>query len=93
MLQEQLQRPCARNQHLFRSPLECAGVQAYTMAEVQRTYDTRSRDSPFWSLFQLFHTLVPPYVTPPSEEGQEACTLDDFVHAGAGGAAADGDGL
>ena len=46
-----------------------------------------------WSLFQLFHTLVPPYVTPPSEEGQEACTLDDFVHAGAGGAAADGDGL
>ena len=93
MLQEQIQRPCARNQHLFRSPFECAGVQAYTMAEVQRTYDTRSRDSPFWSLFQLFHTLVPPYVTPPSEEGQEACTLDDFVHAGAGGAAADGDGL
>ena len=90
MLQEQLQRPCARNQHFFRSPLECAGVQAYTMAEVQRAYDTRSRDSPFWSLFQLFHTLVPPYVTPPAEEGQDACTLDDFLHAGAGGAATEG---
>lgn len=88
MLQEQLQRPCARNQHFFRSPLECAGVQAYTMAEVQRAYDTRSRDSPFWSLFQLFHTLVPTYVTPPAEEGQEACTLDDFLHSGGWGGAA-----
>jgi len=90
MLNEQLHRPCGRNQHLFRSPLECAGVQGYTLAEVERAYDTRSRDSPFWPLFQLFHTLVPPYVTPPPEE---TCTLDEFLHAGAGGAAADGDGL
>merc|ERR1711865_375542 len=36
MLNEQLHRPCGRNQHLFRSPLECAGVQGYTLAEVEQ---------------------------------------------------------
>ena len=78
MLQEQLHRPRGRNQHLFRSPFECAGVSGYTLPEVERAFDTRRRDSAFWPLFQLFHTLLPPYVTPPPDE---ACSLDEFVHA------------
>ena len=75
MLQEQNERPRARNQHVFRSPFECAGVQGYTLPEVERAFDTRSRDSQFWPLFQLFHTLLPPYAAPPPEE----ISLEEFL--------------
>ena len=53
-------------------------MSGYTLPEVERAFDTRRRDSTFWPLFQLFHTLLPPYVTPPPDE---ACSLDEFVHA------------
>ena len=53
-------------------------MQGYTLGEVERAFDTRSRDSPFWPLFQLFHTLIPAFSTAPEEP---PAALDEFMAA------------
>ena len=54
---------------------EALQIKLEALAEVERAFDTRSRDSQFWPLFQLFHTLLPPYAAPPPEE----ISLEEFL--------------